>query len=127
MKRFVIWTIAAWLTSHIAAYADGDPAKGKDVFKQCASCHAIGPGAANKLGPPLNKVVGRSWGSSSNYSYSAGLLAGHKAGRIWDDAALDQWLTAPQKMIPGTKMFFGGLDDAKQRADVIAYLKGFAG
>ena len=127
MKRFVIWTIAAWLTSHIAAYADGDPAKGKDVFKQCASCHAIGPGAANKLGPPLNKVVGRTWGSSSNYSYSAGLLAGHKAGRIWDDAALDQWLTAPQKMIPGTKMFFGGLDDAKQRADVIAYLKGFAG
>jgi len=126
MKRLVIWTIAAWLASHIAAYADGDPAKGKEVFQQCATCHAIGPGAANKLGPPLNKVVGRTWGSSSNYSYSAGMLAGHKAGRIWDDAALDQWLTGPQKMIPGTKMFFGGLEDAKQRSDVIAYLKQFA-
>ena len=126
MKRLVIWTIVAWVTSHIAAYADGDPAKGEEVFKQCVTCHAIGPGATNKLGPPLNKVVGISWASSSSYSYSAGLLAGHNAGRIWDNAALDQWLTAPQKMIPGTKMFFGGLDDAKQRADVIAYLKQFA-
>ena len=55
----------------------------------------------------------------------AGLVAGHNAGRVWDDAALDRWLTAPQKMVPGTKMALDGLDDPQQRADVIAYLAQF--
>lgn len=125
MQRLIPAILAAWTALTVAAHADADLAKGKQVFKQCAFCHAIGPHAAPMVGPPLNGVVGRVWGSWPHYSYSAGLVAGHNAGRVWDDAALDRWLTAPQKMVPGTKMALDGLDDPQQRADVIAYLAQF--
>ena len=77
------------------------------------------------VGPPLNGVVGRVWGSWPHYSYSAGLVSGHSAGKVWDDATLDGWLAGPQKMVPATKMALDGLDDPHQRADIIAYLKQF--
>ncbi len=125
MKRLAPAILAAWAALIVPAHADGDPAKGHQVFKQCAFCHAIGPHARLMVGPPLNGVVGRVWGNWPRYSYSPGLVAGHKAGKVWDDAALDRWLTAPQKMVPGTKMALDGLDDPQQRADVIAYLKQF--
>jgi len=44
------------------------------------------------------------------------------AGFTWDAAHLDTWITDPKVMIPGTKMTFAGLKDAKDRTDVIAYL-----
>jgi cytochrome c len=125
MKRLVLTILATWVALTVAAHADGDPAKGEQLFKQCAFCHAIGPNAGLKVGPPLNGVDGRVWGSWPHYSYSAGLVTGHDAGKIWDDSTLDQWLKAPQKMVPGTKMAFGGLGDPEQRADLIAYLKQF--
>jgi len=40
----------------------------------------------------------------------------------WNEETLDKWLTDPQKLVPGSKMFFH-LDAAKDRADVIEYLK----
>jgi cytochrome c len=125
MKRLAPAILAAWAASTIAAHAAGDPAMGEQVFRQCGLCHTIGPHAAVKLGPPLNGVAGRVWGSWPHYGYSAGLVAGHNAGKVWDDAALDQWLMAPQKMVPGTKMLFAGLHNPQQLADVVAYLKQF--
>tara|TARA_R110000868_G_C10972850_1_gene770885 strand:+ start:128 stop:286 length:159 start_codon:yes stop_codon:yes gene_type:complete len=40
----------------------------------------------------------------------------------WDKASLDKFLSAPQAMVRGTKMAFVGLNKAKDRQDVIAYL-----
>jgi cytochrome c len=40
---------------------------------------------------------------------------------VWDAPTLDRWLTNPSALVPGTKMFFK-IDDAQQRADLIAYL-----
>jgi cytochrome c len=42
---------AAALALSSMAYADGDPAAGEQSFKKCLSCHSIGPGAKNKVGP----------------------------------------------------------------------------
>jgi cytochrome c len=41
----------------------------------------------------------------------------------WDDTTLNAFVADPQKVIPGNVMPFSGLADAKQRADLIAYLK----
>ena len=40
-----------------------DIEKGATVFKQCAICHKIGPGATNGDGPELNGLDGRHSGS----------------------------------------------------------------
>jgi cytochrome c len=42
---------------------------------------------------------------------------------IWDERSLDAFLTDPQKAVPSNVMPFSGIADAKQRADLIAYLK----
>jgi cytochrome c len=123
--RFGLAVLAILVTWSAAARAGGDPTRGEAVFHQCMICHAVGPNASVRLGPPLNGVVGRAWATRPNYAYSPGLVAGHLAGRTWDEATLDQWLTAPQKLVPNTKMFFGGLPEQQKRQDVIAYLEQF--
>ena len=125
MKPLMFAILVAWAVMPATAYAGGDPALGAQEFKQCAFCHATGPHAMPMVGPPLNGVVGRVWGSWPHYSYSTGLVSGHSAGKVWDDATLDRWLAGPQKMVPATKMALDGLDDPQQRADIIAYLKQF--
>ncbi len=101
------------------AHAAGDPAKGQQVFQsQCAACHSTSPGVT-MFGPSLAAVYGKPAASVAGYSYSPALT---KAHLVWNAAALDKFLTAPQTDVPGTKMPFAGLSDPQQRQDVIAYL-----
>lgn len=41
----------------------------------------------------------------------------------WDETTLDQWLRNPAQLIPGNSMTFPGIRVAKDRADLVAYLK----
>ncbi len=96
-----------------------DAAAGAELFKsRCGICHSPEPGT-NKVGPSLFNVVGRPAGSIPDFSYSD---ANRHSGIVWNTTALDRYLTAPQAMVPGTKMTFPGLKDDLQRAAVIAYL-----
>jgi cytochrome c len=45
------------------------------------------------------------------------------ANFVWDEKTLDAFLDEPQKVVPGTTMPFSGIANAKERADLIAYLK----
>lgn len=101
-----------------------DPASGEQAFKVCTACHMIGPNAKNRIGPPLNGVVGRKWGSTG-FDYSPDLAAGRDAGKVWDDATLNDYLENPKHLAPNGKMAFAGVKDAAKRADIIAYLKQF--
>jgi cytochrome c len=100
------------------ARADGDAVHGKKVFAQCAICHSPAAGR-NMIGPSLFEVVGRKSATVANFSYSEAMKA---AGKTWDAATLDTYLTNPRALVPGTKMIFPGLKNADDRADVIAYL-----
>jgi cytochrome c len=112
--------VAAPLSAAVHPAAAADPAAGKSVFQSiCSNCHTVQPGA-NKIGPTLFGLVGRTTGSVPGYSYSAQNKA---ANLTWDAATLDKYLTAPRETIPGTKMTYGGLKDATKRADLIAYLE----
>jgi len=53
----------------------------------------------------------------------AASAAMEKAGVTWDDKSLDAYIADPQKAIPGNVMPFPGVADAKQRAEIIDYLK----
>jgi cytochrome c len=97
----------------------GDATAGAELFKsRCGICHSPEPGT-NKIGPSLFNVVDRPAGSIPDFSYSD---ANRHSGIVWNQAALDRYLTAPQAMVPGTKMTFPGIKDDSQRASVIAYL-----
>jgi cytochrome c len=100
-------------------FAAGDPTKGAEVFKKCASCHSITSGGANGIGPNLYAVMGKKHGHIAGFAYSAGLLA--KPGN-WDFEGMDAWLKSPKKYAEGTKMSFAGLSKPEDRADVIAYI-----
>ena len=101
------------------AVAAGDPVKGAEVFKKCAACHVMA--GANGIGPSLGKIFGDDVGKGrGGFAFSDALA---KKGGKWDEATLDKWLANPREFAPGTKMTFAGLENAQDRADLIAYLK----
>lgn len=110
---------AALMAALPAPYNTADLANGKQAFQLCAACHTAIEGGANMTGPNLYGVFGRKAASAATYKYSPVLKA---AGWIWTPAQLDKWLASPQTTLPGTKMAFVGLKDAKTRTDLIAYL-----
>ena len=99
------------------AAAGDDAAAGQALFKsKCAACHAVD---ANRVGPKLQGVVGRPVASAAGYTYSPALK---KLGGAWTPARIDQFLSGPQKMAPGSKMSLQ-VTDAKQRQQLGAYLQ----
>ncbi len=87
-------------------------------FSQCAVCHSID--GSNGTGPTLLRLVGRKSGTVPGFRYSRAMKS---AEIIWDEATLDRYLTNPQELVPGNIMPFSGVADAKERADIIAYLR----
>ena len=114
-------TAAAPAAAALVTYASltGDAAKGEKVFLQCKACHQVEPGK-NGVGPSLHAIVGRTAGQIAGFNYSA---ANKNSGITWTEEKMFEYLEAPQKTIPGTKMAFAGLKKPQDRADVIAYLK----
>ena len=97
--------------------APPDPAHGRKLFgARCTACHALD---ANKFGPMLGGVAGRTAGSVPGYPYSPAL---RNSGLTWSADNLDRWLTGPQQFIPGVKMPVRVLE-ATSRRDIIAYLQ----
>ncbi len=103
-----------------AAYRHPDLDNGEAKFALCRACHTVVEGGANMTGPDLWGVFGRKAGTAPGFSYSAGVKA---LGFAWDADKLNQWIANPRAMVPNTHMTFLGLDDPKDRIDVIAYLK----
>lgn len=117
------WVVAAGCLLAMPAVASAQDAEaGKKLWNKCAPCHAIGPGAKNKVGPELNGVLGRAAASVEGFAYSDALK---KSGLTWDDANLHKWLENPKALVPGTKMLFPGVKDETQRDDLIAYIESF--
>ena len=97
----------------------GDPAAGEKTFKnQCAICHNF---KSHHTGPMLKGTFGSDPASKEGFAYS-GALKG-LAGAKWNEKTLDKYLKSPADYAPGNAMAFAGLANAKDRANVIAYLK----
>ena len=105
--------------------AEGDPAKGKKVFRKCKACHTVGDKAKNKIGPMLNGIIDNEIASVEGFKYSKAFLAKKEEGFVWTVEVLDTYLAKPRKLIKGSKMSFAGLRKEKDRANVIAYLQTF--
>ncbi|HEY8242164.1 MAG TPA: c-type cytochrome [Casimicrobiaceae bacterium] len=99
-----------------AAPVPGNPAAGAVVYERCAACHAL---AYDRTGPRHCGLVGRRAGSMAGFAYSEAM---RRSGIVWTRETLDRFLADPLRAVPGTSMGYAGVADAKERADLIAYL-----
>ena len=122
MKHLIL--AAVMLATSAGAALAQDAAAGEATFKHyCYPCHAIGEGAKTKVGPELNGLDGRHSGTAPGFHYSE---ANVKSGIVWGEATFSDYIKDPRAKIPGTKMFFAGIKDEKEIANLWAYLKSFA-
>ena len=95
---------------------------GEAVFAKCKSCHTIDAGGANGTGPNLHGTLGKKPGTHPGFAYSSGMIEEGNRAKVWSYEEISEFLKAPQKHVPGTKMTFVGLKKAEDRIAVIAYL-----
>ncbi|QOG16926.1 c-type cytochrome [Bradyrhizobium sp. SEMIA] len=98
--------------------AGGDAAQ-QAFNNSCRTCHSVKEGD-NRLGPNLNKIVGRKAGSLPDYNYSPSMK---DAGFVWDQDKLTRFMVKPDEVVSGNKMQpYGGVS-AEEAAKVVAYLQ----
>jgi cytochrome c len=115
--RAALLLLAAGLAA--PAFGAGDAAAGGKVFAtECAECHSVREGK-DKKGPSLFAIVGAKAGRREGFAYSAAMAS---SGITWTPEALSAYVEAPKKAVPGGKMKYDGLADARQREDLLAYL-----
>jgi cytochrome c len=107
--------LALLACSLLASIANAAPPASAAV---CAACHS--DDGSQRLGPSFKGVFGRKAGAAKGFTYSPAM---RKADVTWDDKSLDAFIADPQKSIPGNVMPFPGVADARQRAEIIDYLK----
>ncbi len=122
MSKLGTWTgavVAAALALPAGAQS-GDAARGAKLFQACAACHSLEPGE-HMTGPSLAGVWNRKAGTAEGFSRYSDALK--RAGVVWNESNLNMWLADPGKFISGNSMTFPGIRGARERADVIAYLR----
>jgi len=134
MKQHIL--AAAFITASVfgsSSVLAGDAAKGEVVFKKCASCHMVGEGAKNKVGPILTNAVGGPIAAVEDYKYGASIIALGETGAVWTEEEMFEYLADPRKYLRAklddkkakSKMSFK-LRKEDERKDVIAYLATFS-
>lgn len=111
------------LAVHGAAAAQslkGDAKRGQKVFENCQACHTVERGKTSEIGPSLHGVFGRKAGEGEDFRYSPAMK---RSGIVWSAQTLDRFIADPQQVVPANRMPYGGVPDAQQRADLIAYLQ----
>ena len=115
-------TILIGMTLAVTAIAvhaqQGDPKRGEKAFEACRACHAV-DGKANEVGPALSGVFGRKAAERDDFRYSPALK---RSGIVWNAKTMDGFIADPQKVVEGNRMPFSGMPDARERADLIAYM-----
>lgn len=111
------WLLLGVLPLAAAAQAAPDTRAGEQVYARCVACHAL---AYDRVGPRHCGLLGRRAGSVPGFAYSNAMK---NSGLTWDEKTLDRFLAGPMKVVPGTTMTYDGVPDAKERSDLIAYLR----
>ncbi len=100
-----------------------DAERGARLYKKCKSCHQIGAGAKNRVGPHLDEVFGRKAAFVEGFRYSPAMERAGADGLTWTTEKLDIYIENPKSLVTGTRMSFRGIADASDRADLLAFLR----
>ena len=113
----IVGAAALLLALSLSPVAAADVEHGKALYQTCAACHTERPDA---LGPSLKGVVGRKSAALEDFRYSNPMK---RANLVWDEDNLRAYIQDPQAKVKGNRMPYGGLTDAKDVDDIVAYLK----
>jgi cytochrome c len=117
LTAVALLAIAAPLHAGAPATPAPDPRRGEQLYARCMACHAL---SYDRVGPRHCGLFGRLAGSVPGFGYSAAM----KNSQLrWDAATLDRFLAEPLAVVPGSTMTYAGVPDAKDRADLIIYLR----
>ncbi|UJF20839.1 FAD-dependent oxidoreductase [Shewanella sp. OMA3-2] len=103
-------------SKHGVATATLDP---KSLFVTCMACHSLNQGEPHKLGPNLYGFFGQPAANREDFDYSPALKS---AGLVWDKPTLREWLTTPDKLVPGTRMIYRSTLTETETEQLIDYL-----
>ena len=115
MDRLAL-AVALALAAGTATGVGADAARGEQLYARCAACHAL---EYDRVGPRHCDLLGRRAGSIQGFTYSPAMK---QSELVWNKETLNRFLADPLKTVPGTTMTYAGVDDPKERADLIAYL-----
>lgn len=95
--------------------------------KKCAQCHSLVEGK-NGNGPSLYGIVDRAAAVVPGFKYSRALqrMAANES-LIWDEDNLAAFLTRPSLLVPGTRMAFPGMENEKDLAVLLEWIRANSG
>jgi cytochrome c len=139
MKMLPVAIFALGVAMGLSPANAQDVAEGENVFKKCLTCHRVGEGAKNLIGPVLTGVIGRKAGTAEGFAYSPINKNSGENGLVWTEELVVKYLEDPNAFLEGflgekgksdlavgkTKMVFK-LADETERKNVAAYLKTFS-
>lgn len=118
IKYLPFISLVALALPGVAPAQQGDAKRGQKVFENCRACHAA-DGAANEVGPGLRGVFGRKAGEREDFRYSPAMK---RSGITWTPQTLDAFIADPQMAVPANRMPYDGIPNARDRADLIAWM-----
>jgi cytochrome c len=95
------------------------PAGWNGAAGQCVVCHSLEKGELARVAPNLWGIVGAPKARFKGYGYSAALA---RAGGVWTKQELDEYLTKPDRFLPGTSKTITGLPNDQERTEIVEFL-----
>ncbi|WP_170764374.1 c-type cytochrome [Ruegeria lacuscaerulensis] len=93
----------------------------RQFARKCSICHSLTPDGKRRAGPTLYGVFGRKAGTLPGYFYSDTL---QDSDIIWNDETINALFDeGPDHYIPGTKMPMQRITQARDRDDLITFLR----
>ncbi len=93
----------------------------RQFARKCSVCHSLEADGKRRAGPSLYRIFGRRAGTFSGYPYSSALA---RTELVWNEATIDAlFKDGPDVVTPGSKMPLQRIPKAKDRHDLIDFLK----
>ena len=97
----------------------------RQFARKCSVCHSLEADSQRRAGPTLHRVFGRKAGGVADYPYSNALA---EAPIVWTAETIDAlFREGPDIVTPGSKMPLQRIENARDREDLIDFLKTAAG
>jgi cytochrome c len=109
--------MVGFAVSSLPVHAGSDAVHGEQLYARCMACHAL---TVDRVGPRHCGLLGRRAGSVAGFNYSAAMK---KSGLVWNEDTLNRFLRKPLDLVPSSSMTYDGVPEARDRKDLIAYLK----